>query len=190
MRKVILFILIVLLDFISMSKSGYNIEVINNNITHTEYKETEKDTILEYFEIYKDKCDLYLSHFENTPLSGEILANCAYETYIETNIIIPLELSLAQAQIESSLGTTGRSPSTNTYNVGEWKDKTTLKFKTTKEGVKAYYDLMAKRYLKNKTVDELLKNFVDIDGYRYAGPKYEEIITKQYNYIKRKLKNS
>lgn len=168
-----------------MSKNRNNQEIISNN--NTIIVEPEVDTIAEYFETYKIKCDQYLSDFKNTPLTGEILAECAMETYIETGIIVPLELSLAQAQMESSLGTAGRSPVTNPYNIGEWDSKTTMKFKTTKEGVKAYYNLMAKRYLNNKTVDQLLNNFVDKDGWRYAGANYENIIKKQYFYIKRKL---
>lgn len=149
----------------------------------------EKNT----FVTYKQKADLYLkrNHFKGTPINGDILSQSAKKVYDSTGILVPLELVLSQAQWESGMGLRGRSPKTNPFNIGEYGNETVVKFKTTKEGVEAYYYLMATKYLKCKTVEELLNDFTNCNGYRYAyGKKYENRVKNQYNFIKKWLNNN
>lgn len=157
---------------------------IDVNITETEVEPKE-------FIGYKEKADLYLKrkHFKGTPIKSDMLYNSAKKVYDSTGVIVPIELVLSQAQWESGMGLRGRSPKTNPFNVGEYGDCTVIRFKTTEEGIEAYYYLMATKYLKCKTVDELLSDFVNCDGYRYAyGKKYESRVKNQYYFIKKWLK--
>lgn len=169
----------------------------SNLINLDEIKTTipEKDTLQTFFDNYQNDCQLYLDreNFKGTPLSGELLKECAKETYDSTGIIVPLELALSQAQWESGMGLKGRSPKNNPYNVGEWNtlNLTTMSFNSTKDGVKFYYNLMAKKYLSKKSVEDLLKNFVNNNGHRYAHSKtYEKNISQQYYFIKRWIKKN
>jgi len=142
------------------------------------------------FKDYGEKAQQYLNRdvFIGTPITGEMLAKAARDTYAKTGKIIPLNLALSQAQFESAMGMKGRSPQTNPYNVGEFDEGTKQTFETTQEGVSAYYDLMAKDYLNDKSPDDLLKNFVNKDGNRYASNKgYEKGLKEQMGYIDRYL---
>lgn len=142
------------------------------------------------FQDYGKKAQQYLDRdvFLGTPITGEMLAKAARDTYAKTGKIIPLNLALAQAQFESAMGMKGRNPLTNPYNVGEFDEGTKQRFNSTQEGISAYYDLMAKDYLNNKTADDLLKNFVNKRGSRYASNKeYEKGLKKQMEYIDRYL---
>jgi len=139
---------------------------------------------------YQEKADLYLKrkYFKGTPITGQMLAKSAKKAYDSTGILLPLELALSQAQWESGMGLKGRSPKTNPFNIGEYGYKTVFKFKTTQEGIDAYYYLLTTKYLKCKSVDELLKNFVNCNDNRYAyGKKYEARVKKQYYFIKKWL---
>lgn len=139
------------------------------------------------FLIYEIRAKLYLNkgRFKNSPITPEILSTAAYNTYIKTGVIVPVELALAQAQIESSMGRKGRSPSSNPWNIGEWDDGTKSYFETTYDGAVAYYDLMAENYLKCRTLDELFIRFINCNGYRYASdPRYEVKVRNLYYSIK------
>lgn len=141
------------------------------------------DTIELFFCRYEQEAQLYLDRpaFKGTPMTGSMMAECARNTYDSTGIIVPLELALSQAQWESGMGRKGKSAKENPYNVGEFDRGTMIKFKSTKQGVQAYYDLIAKDYLNNKTVDCLLSNFINDNGHRYASSKtYEKHIGSTY----------
>jgi len=146
-----------------------------------------------HFQHYKEKADLYLSrkHFINTPITGDMLFNSAKKVCDSTGILVPLELVLAQAQLESGMGLKGKSPQKNPFNIGEYGSKTVIKFNSTKQGVEAYYFLMAEKYLKCSTINELLDNFVNCNNHRYASSKdYEKKIKNQYYFIRRWLKSN
>lgn len=141
-----------------------------------------------YFIEYKEKADTYLDRecFNGTPLSGELLSNSAKKVYDSTGVLVPLELVLAQAQLESCMGLKGRSPEKNPFNLGEWVSGTKIKFNTIEEGTKAYYFLLSEKYLKCSDVDGLLDNFVNCDNRRYASSiEYEKKLKKQYYFIKK-----
>lgn len=153
---------------------------------------TSIDNAEKIFKDYAIKAQQYLNRdvFVGTPITGEMLAKAARDTYAKTGKIVPLNLALAQAQFESAMGMKGRSPSTNPYNVGEFDEGTKMNFSTTQDGVSAYYDLMARDYLNDKSPDELLKNFVNKRGNRYASNKeYEKGLREQVAYIDRYLGN-
>lgn len=146
----------------------------------------EKESYNKIFDEYEKNANKYLNRdiFKGTPITGEMLRLSAEKTYNKHKVIVPLELALAQAQMESSMGRTGRSPKNNPYNVGEYDSHTYLKFGSTQKGIDAYYNLIAKDYLNNKKLDDLLNNFVNKDGNRYASDSlYEEKVKSQINYI-------
>jgi hypothetical protein len=150
-----------------------------------------KDMNVEYvdslFKDYEMRANIYLSQekFKNSPIKGFMLSTCAKDAYLMTGIFLPVELALSQAQLESSMGTKGRSPDTNPFNVGEYDSSTVLRFNNTYEGVRAYYKYMTRNYLKCRPVDLLFKNFTNCSGYRYAtAPEYEKNLSRLYYNIK------
>lgn len=140
---------------------------------------------------YEKDAQLYLDRdvFKGTPIVGSDLSAAAKKTYERTKKYIPVEIALAQMQGESSMGTKGRSPKTNPYNVGEFDKKTTITYKTKQEGIQAYYDLIADDYLiEGVGLGDLLGDFVNKDGNRYAtNPEYEKYMRTQTTYIERFL---
>ena len=146
------------------------------------------DSIDTLFTQYRLRATTYLSRplFKGTPLTGEMLAECAKLTWQRWGVIIPVELALAQAQLETRLGTGGRlGHRTNPYNIGEWENETRITFKTTELGVMAYYELMASRYFTGgKTEEDLFIQFMDKDGYYYATKEYGPAVKQSYVFIK------
>jgi hypothetical protein len=202
-KKNILFISFILLLIISSFLFGMfnrfeSIEKIFEKTLKSVVYKLPKDTNAEYidslFRDYESRANIYLSQkqFEKSPIKGFMLSTCAKDAYLITGIFLPVELALAQAQLESSMGTKGRSPDTNPFNIGEYNSSTVMTFPSTYEGVKAYYKYMTSDYLKCRPIDLLLKNFTNCGGYRYAGsPDYEKRISELYfsieKYINKKL---
>ena len=161
------------------------------SIKKIEMHRVERDTL---FDEYRDRAHRYLSRsiFNGTQMSGEMLASCAKHVYSKYGVFIPVELALAQAQLETRMGTGGRAGhKTNPFNLGEWADRSTLQFKTTEEGVMAYYDLLARRYFTGgRTLDDLYKCFIDIDGFYYGLPDYGQEIKKHVQFVQYWLDNN
>lgn len=142
-----------------------------------------KDSV---FKDYEDRAEIYLSKIHNTPIEAGMLRLAAYNAYDSTGILLPVELAIAQAQIESSLGLKGRSPTNNPYNIGEYDNGTVIWFSSTFSGIQSYYYLMCKNYLKCKSVNTLLKSFRNCNGQRYASSNlYEKSVSSQMNSIKK-----
>lgn len=142
-----------------------------------------KDSV---FKDYEDRAEIYLSKIHNTPIEAGMLRLAAYNAYDSTGILLPVELAIAQAQIESSLGLKGRSPTNNPYNIGEYDNGTVIWFSSTFSGIQSYYYLMCKNYLKCKSVNTLLKSFRNCNGQRYASSTlYEKSVSSQMNSIKK-----
>lgn len=142
---------------------------------------------LEDYDIYANE---YLARpvFAGTPLTGQMLEDAAKLAYKNYQVQVPLELALAQGQFETMMGTKGRNPDTNPYNVYEYDDGTHKKYSTIQEGINDYFDLMARRYLSGKTMEDLFVNFVNDEGNRYAtDPEYEKKISDQVRYIQKKF---
>ncbi len=147
-------------------------------------KETERDYTIgsqewkdSTFKMYEKRAEIYLQKTK-TPIKPAMLSLAAYNVYDSLGILVPLELALAQATLESSLGTKGRSPVNNPFNVGEYDSKTVLWFDNTFDGIQAYYFLIAKNYLSCKSLNTLLKNFTNCNGRRYASKDTYEINLK------------
>lgn len=137
---------------------------------------------------YERTAESYLSRpvFSGSPITGRILADAARSTYERLGVHVPIELALAQAQLESGMGRHGRNPETNPFNVGEFDAGTKQTFRTTAEGVQAYFDLIAKDYLRARAFSDLMKNFVNHRGQRYASnPRYEKLLRVQINFIRK-----
>jgi hypothetical protein len=117
--------------------------------------------------------------FKESPIKPEILTLCARNAYDSTAILLPVELALAQAQWESSMGLEGKSPKNNPYNIGETDNGTVRYFKSTFDGIQAYYYVMCNNYLSCRKTEELLVNFVNCNGRRYASSETYE--TNMYN---------
>lgn len=169
-----------------MNESSLNdfIPLTNEKLNPTKDRHWKDST----FNDYKRRADIYLSRgvFKGTPLTGELLALCARNTYDSTNILVPVELALLQAQFESSMGRDGRSPVNNPFNLNEPSSGTTKWYKSTFDGTQAYYYCMANTYLKCKTTEQLLIDFVNCSGKRYAEqPTYEIALASEYIRIKK-----
>jgi len=142
------------------------------------------------FQNYEKRAEIYLSKYDKSPIKPAMLRLAAHNAYDSTGVILPVELALAQAQIESSMGTKGRSPINNPFNVGEYDNGTVLYYDNTFEGIQAYYYLMCRVYLRCKDVDILFKNFTNCNGKRYASsPNYEIKVEQQFNNIQRYIDN-
>jgi hypothetical protein len=160
-------------------------------VTTTNYKMIgTQEWIDSTFQDYEQRAEIYLKKFKNTPIKAHMLRLAAHNAYDSTGIILPVELALTQAQMESSMGTKGRSPINNPFNVGEYDDGTVLYFESTFEGIQAYYYLMCRNYLGCKEIDILFKNFTNCHGNRYASkPSYEVEVEKQFLYVKKYINN-
>lgn len=144
-------------------------------------------TIDRQFETYRTRAEVYLSQprFKASPVTADLLATCAQVSWTRYKVLVPLELALVQCLIETGMGLGGRNPKTNPFNIGEWDNGTYGKFKTIKDGIQAYYDLIASRYLVNgQTVDGLFILFKDKQGYLYATAAYGQYIKPHYYQIK------
>lgn len=136
------------------------------------------------------RAELYLARFENTPIEAHMLRLAAENAFDSSGIVVPIELALAQAQWESSMGTRGRSPVRNPFNIGEYDNGTVMWFDSTFDGVQAYYYYITNNYLKCNSLDQLFKEFVNCSGHRYAIEEtYEKIIYEQYDFIIRYIDN-
>jgi hypothetical protein len=143
-----------------------------------------QDEIDRMFLDYEKRAEIYLTRFNNTPIKPYMLSTAAKEAYLETGILVPVELALAQAQLESSLGTRGRSARNNPFNIGEYNSHTHLYPKNIDEGIKLYYYYLTNKYLSCKSVDDFLKDCTNCQGSRYAtSPSYERAVRRQYNFI-------
>ena len=143
------------------------------------------------FAKYERDSRRYLSQkkYKNIPIKPEMLRLAAYNAYDSTGILLPVEFALAQAEIESSMGTKGRSPVNNPFNIMEYDNRTGKYFHNTFDGIQAYYYLMCNNYLKCKSVDILFKNFTNCSGRRYATSiDYERAVSSQYSRIVKFLK--
>jgi len=164
--------------------SNKNLKIINNQ---TIGSDEWKDSI---FKDYEKRANLYLKDFE-TPIDSEMLSLAAHNAYDSTGMLVPLELALAQAELESKLGTKGKSPKRNPFNIGEHDSGTTLWFETTFEGIQAYYFFISKKYLKCKNLNTLLKNFSNCNNKRYASSiEYESKLKYLIKKINKKITES
>jgi len=132
---------------------------------------------------YADKANKYLkTKFPKADISGEMLAQGAAHAYQRFGKVVPVELALAQLQIEGYLAQgKGNKPqrTKNAFNVGNTDDGATKTFNTVQDGINVYYNLVAGSYLNKKTPEQLLENYTNSKGQRYASAKnYEQELKK------------
>jgi hypothetical protein len=182
-------------DDISKNNIGnsinFNIDLLNQD--SIEIAINKRDSLVQdsIFGTYKSDADLFLSReiFNGTPITGDVLFKCAKRVYDSTNVFVPLELVLAQAQLESGMGKVKNSKYKNNF-FGIMDGGNLKRFKTVEDGIEGYYMLMSTKYLRCKTVDELLRNFTNCGGKRYASETYEASIRKQYHTVKSWIRNN
>lgn len=186
--RMIKMVLITSLMFFSL---GYFLAFSGNSLTYIVDYQTKtlpigsdvwKDSV---FSDYEKRAKIYLtSKYPNSPIEPGMLALAAHNAYDSTGILVPVEFALTQAQLESSMGTKGRSPVNNPFNIGEYDSGTVMWFDSTFDGIQAYYYFVTRNYLKCKSLDMLFKNYTNCNGHRYASkPTYEVEVKKQYLYI-------
>lgn len=129
-----------------------------------------------------------LEHYPKSKINAEDLYSIAIEINDEFGIIVPYELALGQAIIETGLGAVGVGKTRNNpYSINSKKGY--VRYSTVKDGIRGYYRIMARRYLNCKTQEQLLKNFVNCSKRRYASfVGYEIKLKKQITFL-RKLIN-
>ena len=194
--------LLLLLNVILLTSNNVQIKKVSNkidNLNHTPLSKEHinpsrnkawKDSV---FTDYNARASVYLSRpeFTGTPLTAKLLTLCARNTYDSTGVLVPVELALLQAQVESSMGRAGRSPVNNPFNIGEAVNGTTWWSESTFEGTQKYYFIMANNYLRCKTVEQLLLNFTNCNGRRYAEKiTYEITMSGEYIRIKNWINNN
>jgi len=138
-----------------------------------------KMTLNADFKDYASKANAYLQRVKpDTDLTGEMLASAAQKAMEKYGTTVPVEMALAQAQLEGYLANGPRpnrpQRTKNPFNVGNTDDGSNVVHKSLESGVQSYYDLMARNYLSKRTPDDLLQNFVNSNGNRYASDKTYE----------------
>lgn len=131
------------------------------------------------FEEYADRANAYLQKVSpNTDVTGEMLAAGAQRAYEKYGRTVPVELALAQLQVEGYLakGSKANKPqrTRNPFNVGNTDDGSVVQHSNVQSGINTYFDLMARSYLNKRTPNELLQNFVNSSGNRYATDRQYE----------------
>lgn len=130
----------------------------------------------------------YISrNFPKSKLTGEALVTACEKHDFD------LCFALAQAEIESHLGTAGKAKRTNSpWNVHAWDGRSAQQmnkmgygYSHPDQSIEPYIELVKSKYLGTKrTIYDLMKNYVTLSGKRYASnPTYEYSLKVAYNRI-------
>jgi murein DD-endopeptidase MepM/ murein hydrolase activator NlpD len=145
-------------------------------------------TTPEGYDIYKGIANRFITKRSKNPtITGDMLATIAKETLQMYGKYIPPELALAQIALEGGLDNNpNKLPiiTKNPYNIGNTGTKKRF-FPSFEEGVRAYYKLIATKYMKNgANALSLVNDFKNIDGNRYASnTEYEKGLINIINSI-------
>lgn len=132
--------------------------------------------------------DSYISNlFPSSRLSAHALVTaCEIHKF-------DLVFALAQGQIESGFGTTGKAKHTNSvWNVGQYDNRTIktmnrlgFSFTHPDQSIEPYIVLVKTDYLGDKrTYNDLMYNYINLTGHRYASNRsYERSLRFTYNRI-------
>lgn len=134
---------------------------------------------------YYLKCVKILKKYPKSRIKASDLYNASLKTYEKHNIVVPAELAIAQAIVETSLGNSGVGKSRNNpYSINSRKGY--KRYKLISDGVLEYYDMMARNYLRCRSTEQLLQNFKNCKGGKYAtSNKYLPYLRKIYYEIKK-----
>ena len=141
---------------------------------------------------YSQNAKAYLSRpqFSKSILTPDNVAEAARNFYIETGYEFPLDLALAQGQMESGLGTHLKTKN-NVWNVGNFGDESQSKeYDSPTKAAYSYMNTMYNNYLDKgkKSPSELLdKGMINTEGHRYdpTNSKYEQDIKNQIGTIRK-----
>ena len=153
---------------------------------------TTEEGVAQYAKI----CDLFIRTRQPNPLgiTGKMLSEAAKNAFTKYHKYVPPELALAQLTTEGGIGDQNIHnvpvSTRNPFDVAntETSSKT---FPSVQDGINAYYDLIARRYLGNgKTSNDLIYNFVNKDNQRYASSiNYEKVISSIAKQVNMMAKN-
>lgn len=130
----------------------------------------------------------YISQsFPKSKLTGEALvAACEKHDF-------DICFALAQAEIESGLGTAGKAKRTNSpWNVGAYDgrsaqtmNKLGYGYSHPDQSIEPYIELVKTKYLGTKrTIHDLMRRYTTLSGHRYASdPNYESSLKRTYRRI-------
>lgn len=183
------FLLILTIAAFIFSQSLTQAQVQNSSSVSTEQcskaDQSDKDSIRTELIIEVDK---YIKiKGPGTRLTAEsLVAACEHHEF-------DLVFAIAQAQIESTLGTKGKAAKTNSvWNVNQndgrsvaTMNKLGFSFTHPDQSIEPYIMLVKTKYLGEKrTYNDLMKNYVDVHGRRYASARdYERKLRNTYDYI-------
>lgn len=130
----------------------------------------------------------YISQrFPKSKLTGEALVMACEKHDFD------ICFALAQAEIESGLGTAGKARHTNSpWNVHAWDSRSAQQmnkmgygYSHPDQSIEPYIELVKTSYLGGKrTIHDLMKNYVTLSGNRYASdPNYERTLKSTYKRI-------
>lgn len=131
--------------------------------------------------------DYISQRFPKSKLTGEALVMACEKHDFD------LCFALAQAEIESGLGTAGKAKRTNSpWNVHAWDSRSAQQmnkmgygYSHPDQSIEPYIELVKSKYLGTKrTIHDLMKNYVALSGHRYAAdPNYERSLKSTYRRI-------
>jgi flagellum-specific peptidoglycan hydrolase FlgJ len=128
---------------------------------------------------------IIIDNYKKSRITPEDLYDIANEVNDSIGILVPYELALAQGLLETGLGSAGVGRTKNNpFSINSRKGYRV--YSSVKDGIRAYYYLMARRYLSCRTQEQLLVKFVNCNRRRYASDVfYEKKLRKQINYFQR-----
>ena len=183
-KKILLFALLFLLPLISINpktidSNNYAYDSIGI-VEKTAHKTSEKDNTIEL--LNKEAITFVKKYHLNCP---DIIPLYIVKAGLEHDIDICF--MLAQTQLETTFGKAGVGRTCSRRSLFGIEKRY---YKTYKEAINAYVDVLTSNYLvKGRTEQHLLNNYVNKSGHRYAGnPKYEYHLKKHYNTIASKTK--
>lgn len=140
------------------------------------------------YELYAKICENFIDRraYNFLNLSGDMFASAAKKYFSKG--YLPPELAMAQAALEGAFVSSKTAKPVrlkNPFNVGNFDDGREQPFKTSQDGIDAYYNLMTKNYLVNKSAKDLIQNFVNKNNRRYASSvAYESQLMKIIRQVK------
>jgi hypothetical protein len=121
---------------------------------------------------YEKICDNFIRQRDpGARVTGAMMADSAAKAFSTYGKYVPPELALAQLTLEGGIGSAPDSrpnKTNNPFNVGN-TETGSKQFPSVADGVDAYYNLIARRYLvRGKTAADLVNDFKNDQGNNYA----------------------